>query len=880
MTQCASDLYSHHTPMMQQYLRIKAEYPHTLLFYRMGDFYELFYEDAEKAARLLDITLTARGQSASKPIPMAGVPFHAAESYIAKLIRRGLSVAICEQIGEAKPGAGPLKREVVRILTPGTVSDAAFLDDQQDNLLAAIYSTEENYGLSLLDMTGGRFQMCEVQDKESLLSDLARFQPAEILVDEEWDRSILFEYSDRIRERPPWEFDYERAMHLLTEQMQTQDLTGFGCHDMHFAICAAGALLHYAKETQRAALPHIRSIQVDQRSDYLILDAVTQRNLELTTHLSGSQEYTLAATLDNTQTAMGSRMLKRWLTRPLRNRDTLKQRQESIQQILANHHSQAALQKVLNNVADVERILARISLKTARPRDLVALRATLGVLPTLKEHLQAFKAPLLAQIKEAISTCPDLYQLLTMAIIENPPLTIRDGGVISRGYDTELDDLLAITENSGDFLLRLEEQEKKRTGLSTLKVGYNRIHGYYIEISRLQAETNLPNDYIRRQTLKNTERFITPELKLFEDKALSANERALSREKFLYEALLEKIIPLIPCLQLCASAIAELDVLVNLAERALSLRWCCPNLTDEIGIHITDGRHPVVEQTSQQAFVPNHVDLDENVRILLITGPNMGGKSTYMRQVALIVLLAHMGSFVPAQNAIIGPVDRIFTRIGAGDDLASGRSTFMVEMSETANILNNATQHSLILMDEIGRGTSTFDGLSLAFACIRYLAQNLGAYTLFATHYFELTSLSDEIPSIQNVHLDATEYSDKIVFLHKVQPGPANKSYGIQVAQLAGVPAAVIRSAKDKLRELEKHSNANAKFLKEASNSQYDMLRDDMQNKHEKHDTQNKHDKHDKHDKHAALEQLEQINPDQITAKEALDWLYCLKKLL
>jgi DNA mismatch repair protein MutS len=847
------DIQRDHTPMMQQYLRIKADYPHTLLFYRMGDFYELFFDDAQKAARLLDITLTARGQSAGKPIPMAGVPFHSAESYIARLIRQGLSVAICEQIGEPKAGAGPVERQVVRILTPGTVSDAAFLDDQQDNLLLAVCAHEQQYGLAVLDISGGRFHLLQVQGYEALSSELARLKPAELLISDDWDHSLLGQYQQQVRRRAPWEFDYEASVRLLTEQMQTYDLSGFGCQEMRVALCAAGCLLQYAKETQRAAMPHIRAIQVERREDSLILDAASRQNLELVTNLYGGSNNTLASVLDNTKTAMGGRLLRRWLHRPLRDHVVLRDRQQCIHQFI-DQYGYKELQNSLNGVADLERILARIALKTARPRDLIALRITLALLPQIQAQLKNFNVEHLAQLQRSLSEYPELVALLERAIIENPPVTIRDGGVIAQGYDAELDELLTMSENAGEFLLALEEQEKQRTGLSTLKVGYNRVHGYYIEISRLQAQT-VPIDYIRRQTLKNAERFITPELKAFEDKALSARERALAREKMLYEELLEKLIPHVTALQITASSLAELDVLSNFAERAVRLNWCCPELSEEPGIYITEGRHPVVESVAQQPFVPNDVELNNQQRMLIITGPNMGGKSTYMRQIALIVLLAHVGCYVPARAAKIGPVDRIFTRIGAADDLASGRSTFMVEMTETANILHNATHQSLVLMDEIGRGTSTFDGLSLAYACAHFLAQGIRAYTLFATHYFELTTLTDEIKAIHNVHLDATEHGDQIIFLHAVQPGPANQSYGIQVAQLAGLPRSVIQHAKQKLQLLENEAYYATKQLTPTQNDLFAQAEP----------------------VHPAVVQLQNLDPNLLTPKEALDLIYQLK---
>jgi DNA mismatch repair protein MutS len=856
MALSAMDTNRDHTPMMQQYLRIKADHPQTLLFYRMGDFYELFFGDAEKAAALLDITLTARGQSSGKPIPMAGVPFHSAEGYIAKLIRQGLSVAICEQIGDPKTSVGPVDRQVVRILTPGTVSDAAFLDDHQDNLLMALYAEGNDYGLAALDISGGRFVLLQVMGEEALSSELARLKPAELLLSEEWDHPLLRDYQHCIRRSAPWQFDAETSRRLLTEQMQTYDLSGFGCEDMPLAIRAAGCLLQYAKETQRAAMPHIRNVHIERREESLLLDAASRRNLELVMNLSGGEENTLASVLDHTRTAMGSRLLKRWLNRPLRDHQILRARQASIQQFI-HEHAYITLQKLLNEVTDLERILARIALKTARPRDLVALRATLAILPSLQQQLNLFTTPRILEIKNIIQLFPEEYDLLCRAIIDNPPVTIRDGGVLAAGYDAELDELLTLSENAGDYLIRLEEQEKARTGFSTLKVGYNRVHGYYIEISRLQAK-EVPTDYIRRQTLKNAERFITPELKAFEDKALSARDRALAREKELYDALIEKLLPSVSAMQQAAAGIAELDVLVNFAERAAHLHWSCPELTEEAGITISAGRHPVVEAVATKAFVPNDVELSNRQRMLLITGPNMGGKSTYMRQIALIVLLAHIGSFVPANSAQIGLIDRIFTRIGAADDLASGRSTFMVEMTETANILHNATAQSLVLMDEIGRGTSTFDGLSLAFACAQYLAQGVRAFTLFATHYFELTALSDEIATVANVHLDATEHGEKIIFLHTVRKGPANQSYGIQVAQLAGVPRTVIQRAKEKLQTLEQQAYHQAAPHLSAP------LQQDLFAAMEK--------------EHPVLSQLREINPDKLSPKEALDLIYLLKE--
>ncbi len=835
-----------HTPMMQQYLRIKSEYPDMLLFYRLGDFYELFFEDAEKVARLLDIALTSRGQNSGRAIPMAGVPYHAAESYMAKLIRQGLSIAICEQIGDPKTSIGPVERRVVRLLTPGTVSDAAFLENNQDTILVSLHAEKEKFGIAILDMSSGRFSLLEVEGQDALFSELERLNPIELLISEDFALTLT---RSGIRRRPSWEFDLETAIRLLTEQMQTHDLAGFGCQEMSVALSSAGCLLQYAKTTQQGQLAHVSRLCVERRDDTVILDATTRRNLELVTNLSGGQENTLTSVFDYTATAMGSRLLKRWIQQPLRHHAVLHARQDSIKNLLMDRQY-LALHELLRSVGDLERIVTRIALKTARPRDLTELRHTLSVLPALQKQLMVFTSPLLKESAKNISDYPKLYDLLNKAVVENPPITIRDGGVIAKGYDAELDELLNLSENAGDFLLEMEEREKKRTGLSTLKVGYTRVHGFYIEISRLQAE-HAPADYIRRQTLKNTERFITPELKIYEDKALSSRDNALVLEKILYDALLEIILLDLTHLQKSAQALAELDVLTNLAERTDSLDLCCPELIDTSEIVITAGRHPVVETVLEQPFIPNDIMLNQHERMLVITGPNMGGKSTYMRQTALIVLLAHIGSFIPAKSARIGLVDRIFTRIGAADDLASGRSTFMVEMTETAAILHNATERSLILMDEIGRGTSTFDGLSLAFACAEYLAREIKAFTLFATHYFELTALEDELSIVKNKHFDAIEQGEKIIFLHTIKSGAANQSYGIQVAQLAGIPRQVIQIAKQKLHNLE--NNAHTPTV--LSENNFSVTRENP-----------------------VIELLKNTHPDQLSPREALELLYQLKQ--
>ncbi len=843
---------TNHTPMMQQYLRIKGEHPDILLFYRMGDFYELFFDDARKASKLLDITLTARGQSAGEPIPMAGIPYHAAEGYLAKLVRRGESIAICEQVGDPATSKGPVERKVVRILTPGTITDEALLDERRDNLLAAVHQLNDQLGLVTLDVTSGRFYAMQLENMQRLIDELDRLQPAELLLSEDFPRAELSERKG-LRSQAPWHFEVETATRLLTNQFGTKDLAGFGCEDMPAAVAAAGCLLNYIKETQRTALPHIHALRVESQDDAIQLDSATRRNLELEYNLSGGQENTLASVMDRTATAMGSRALRRWINRPLRDQCLLQQRHQVID-VLLEQTRFSELSTTLRKVGDIERILARVALRSARPRDLTQLGSALQQLPVIQQQLAAVDATLLRELLNEIGEHPETTQLLQQAIIENPPMLIRDGGVIAPGYNAELDELRTLKENAGQYLIDLEQREKARTGITTLKVSYNRVHGYYIEVSKGQSD-NVPADYQRRQTLKNAERYITPELKTFEDQVLSAKERALSKEKALYEELLELLNQKLGQLQLCASGLAQLDALNNLAERAETLNFSCPQLTSQPGIKITAGRHPVVEQVLESPFIPNDTLLDDKRRILLITGPNMGGKSTYMRQVALITLLGYIGSYVPAEAVTLGPIDRIFTRIGASDDLASGRSTFMVEMTETANILHNATPQSLVLMDEVGRGTSTFDGLSLAWACAEQLAENVQAFTLFSTHYFELTTLPENHDSVVNVHLDAIEHGNNIVFMHTVKEGPANQSYGLQVAALAGVPEDVIRNAKQKLRQLEEQTAQES--VREQQ--QISLFPPEQP--------------------HPAIERLNELKVDDISPRDALNFLYELKNL-
>jgi DNA mismatch repair protein MutS len=846
--------------MMQQFLRIKADHPKDMLFYRMGDFYELFFDDAKQAAELLDITLTARGKSNGEPIPMCGVPYHAAENYLARLVKAGVSVAIVEQIGDPATSKGPVERQVVRVVTPGTLSDEALLDDKADNLLVAISQHQERYGIAYLDLSTGRFRVLEIIGEEALTGELQRLNPAETLYHESIFHPAITTRPGA-RSQPAWEFDAQSARRALNTQFQTHDLQGFGCDGLDLAIGSAGCLLQYVKDTQRGNLPHIRSMQQETREESVILDVATRRNLEIDINMTGGTSNTLLSVMDRCVTAMGSRLLRRWLHRPLTDIEVLRARHGAVH-ALSENYAYEVVRIALKPVGDMERILTRVALRSARPRDLTRLHSSLQALPQVRAELASLKAPLLGSLSEQTGEYPELCELLGRAIIENPPVVIRDGGVIADGYDQELDELRQISTNAGEFLLEIEKREKQATGLSTLKVGYNRVHGYYIEISRAQSD-KAPAEYVRRQTLKNAERFITPELKQFEDKALSSKSRALAREKGLYEELLERLNEQLSPLQNTAAAVSEIDVLANLAERADSLRLCQPEFCEEQVFEVVAGRHLVVEQVLEEPFIANDTLLNEHRRMLLITGPNMGGKSTYMRQNAVIALLAHIGSYVPANAAKLGPLDRIFTRIGSSDDLAGGRSTFMVEMTETANILHNATPRSLVLMDEVGRGTSTFDGLSLAWAAAVQLAQSVRAFTLFATHYFELTSLPDQCPTMANVHLDATEHEDHVVFLHNIQEGPANRSFGLQVAKLAGIPDSVLQAAQQKLLDLERSAlqpGAPVQQNTAASPSQNDLFSAPQP--------------------HPVVELLKALDVNDLTPRQALDKLYELKARL
>ncbi|ELY4509219.1 DNA mismatch repair protein MutS [Cronobacter dublinensis] len=850
-----SETFDAHTPMMQQYLKLKAQHPDILLFYRMGDFYELFYDDAKRASQLLDISLTKRGASAGEPIPMAGVPHHAVENYLAKLVNLGESVAICEQIGDPATSKGPVERKVVRIVTPGTISDEALLQERQDNLLAAIWQDAKGFGYATLDISSGRFRLTEPQDRETMAAELQRTNPAELLYAEDFAEMSLIEGRRGLRRRPLWEFELDTARQQLNLQFGTRDLVGFGVENAPRGLCAAGCLLQYVKDTQRTSLPHIRSITMERQQDGIIMDAATRRNLEITQNLAGGVENTLASVLDCTVTPMGSRMLKRWLHMPVRDTNVLRHRQQAIAALM---EYSADIQPVLRQVGDLERILARLALRTARPRDLARMRHAFQQLPTLSTLLADIDADYVQTLRGQMGDFAELRDLLERAIIEAPPVLVRDGGVIAPGYHEELDEWRALADGATDYLDRLEIREREKLGIDTLKVGFNAVHGYFIQVSRGQSHM-VPIHYVRRQTLKNAERYIIPELKEYEDKVLTSKGKALALEKQLYDELFDLLLPHLAELQKSAAALAELDVLANLAERADTLNYHCPTLTDKPGIRLVEGRHPVVERVLNEPFIANPLSLSPQRRMLIITGPNMGGKSTYMRQTALIVLMAYIGSFVPAEEAEIGPIDRIFTRVGAADDLASGRSTFMVEMTETANILHNATEHSLVLMDEIGRGTSTYDGLSLAWACAENLANRIKALTLFATHYFELTQLPEKMEGVANVHLDAIEHGDTIAFMHSVQDGAASKSYGLAVAALAGVPKEVIKRARQKLRELESLSGNAA--ATQVDGTQMSLLSAAEETS-------------------PAVEALENLDPDSLSPRQALEWIYRLKSLV
>ena len=842
-----------HTPMMQQYLRIKSEHPDMLLFYRMGDFFELFFEDARHAAKLLDLTLTSRNKSAADEVPMAGVPVHAVENYLVKLLRRGESVVICDQVGDPADSKGLVERKVTRIITPGTVTESQLLEHNRENYLLAVCPVEDAAGLAYLDLSTGKFIVQTCPSTAQLDAEIERIQPAEVLLPE--DAELALKSGIACRHLPVWHFETDSAVMALCKQFRVHDLGGYGCKDQPLAIAAAGALLQYVKDTQKSALPHIDGLQLYRDDEYLQIDSVSRTNLEIEQSTHGQKTHSLIGILDRSVSTMGARHLRGWLCQPTRNRDVLQKRLAAITQLIEFNEIES-LQERLGGVNDIERIRSRIALRTAQPRDLDALRATLTAAPGIREAIAHYNEALLQECAHGLDGLMPLTSILECSLADDPPALIRDGGVIRPGYDEELDQLRSLHTNANQFLLDLELREKLATQIASLKVAYNRVHGYYIEVSRMHAD-QVPEHYTRRQTLKNTERYITAELKRFEDEVLSSRERALKREKFLYEQLLDELIEELDTLRSCALGLSQLDALVTLAERALTLNYVRPQFTDEDCIDIRQGRHPVIEQVQEGPFTANDACLDASRKMLIITGPNMGGKSTYMRQIALVCWLAYTGSYVPAESATLGPLQAIYTRIGASDDLSAGYSTFMVEMTEAANILNNATASSLVLMDEIGRGTSTYDGLSLAWSCAEHLSTVNGSYSLFATHYFELTQLPEHFDNICNVHIDAVEHGDQIIFLHAVKEGPANQSYGLQVAQLAGIPKSVIAGARLKLRQLEQ---ASEKSAKPASAVQPGLQLGDRLN-------------------HPMIEYLENIDPDELTPRDALQVLYKLKHL-
>ncbi|MBT2748783.1 MULTISPECIES: DNA mismatch repair protein MutS [unclassified Lysobacter] len=851
-----------HTPLMKQFFAAKAEHPDVLLFFRMGDFYELFYDDARKAARLLDITLTQRGASAGQPIPMAGVPHHSAEGYLARLVALGESVAICEQIGDPALAKGIVERKVVRVITPGTVTDEALLNERRDTLLLAVSRGKHGYGIAWADLAAGRFLVNEVASEDALEAEIARLEPAEVLMPDEDGWAPFLAERNGMRRRPPWLFDVDSGRRQLLRFFGLHDLSGFGLEDKPLATAAAAALLGYVEETQKQRLPHLTSIAIESGDGAIAMNAATRRHLELDSRIDGDSRTTLLGVLDSTVTPMGGRLLRRWLHRPLRERGVLRHRHQAVATLIESRAGDDVRER-FRALGDLERILSRIALRSARPRDLSTLRDGLGLLPDVRKILSPLDAPRLNELCASLGEHDEHAYLLAQAIVPQPPVLARDGGVFAAGFDAELDELRTLSTNADQFLVDLEARERASSGIPTLKVGYNRVHGYYLEISKAQSD-KAPTHYTRRQTLSNAERYITEELKQFEDKVLSARERSLARERLLYEQLLDALNERLEALKRCAGALSELDVLCAFAERAASLDWSRPELAESPGLRIERGRHPVVEAVRKEPFEPNDLILDEDNgrRMLVITGPNMGGKSTYMRQNALIVLLAHIGSFVPAARAVLGPIDRILTRIGAGDDLARGQSTFMVEMSETSYILHHATDQSLVLMDEIGRGTSTYDGLALAEACARHLAHSNRAYTLFATHYFELTALAEPGNGIANVHLDAVEHGEQLVFMHAVKDGPADRSFGLQVAALAGLPKSVVKQARGRLIELEQQGRDTPKpsFAKAALDApqQFGLFAPASS---------------------AALDALAEVDPDELTPKQALEALYRIKAL-
>ena len=846
-----------HTPMMRQYLAIKADYPDMLLFYRMGDFYELFYDDAEKAAGVLDITLTSRGKSAGASIPMAGIPFHSVDQYLAKLVAANLPVAICEQVGDPATSKGPVERKVVRVVTPGTLTEENLLPGRQQNLVAALLIQEERVGIATLEVSSGNFEGLELDAVSAIGDELLRIGAAEVLLGQHQESVLGTGETSTV---PDWYYDPSRAETILADQFGTHDLSAFDCHRFPLATRAAGALVQYIRDLHGSRAPHISGIRFLREGSALMVDSVTRANLEIDTGQDGSPRHALVTLMDQCATPMGARLLRRWVRNPVRDRLVLGQRHNAIEWLLGDRRYENLVQS-LREAGDMERIVARVAMKTARPRDLVRLRAGLKVLPEIGHQLSGMPAELMERARAALQPRPDVLDLLERSVRDDPPSVIRDGGVLRDEFDRELREYRHLQRDAGDFLLQLEEKEKRDTGVTNLRVRYNKVHGYYIELPRSRSDV-VPDHYIRRQTVKNAERFVTEELKEFEDRILSAKGKALAREKWLYDQLLEDLGRSIGDLMACAAAFAELDCLQNLAERAYSLDWQRPRYSDSPMLEITCGRHPIVESVPAIKFIPNNTRLDDNVRMQLVTGPNMGGKSTYMRQVAIIALLAHSGSYVPAQAATFGPLDRIFSRIGASDDLAGGRSTFMVEMTEMARILRNATEQSLVLVDEIGRGTSTFDGLSLAWACAGDLARRVRSFTLFSTHYFELTSLAEQLEGVANVHLDAVEHGHRIVFLYSVKDGAASQSYGLQVARLAGMPEHLISEAREKLEELEQQYQEDSSRNAHGTGSQSTLFSAVPP------------------EEQAVTARLKALDPDGLSPRQALDLLYECARIL
>lgn len=850
--QLSSSETSAHTPMMKQYLAIKSQYPDKFLFYQMGDFYELFYQDAEKISKLLDITLTSRGQSGGSEIPMAGIPIHSVDQYLERLIGMNLSVAICNQIGDPAKSKGPVERKVVRIVTPGTLIEENLLDDRQENLTASVFVSNNQFGIATMEISSGRFLGYEVDNVAALLDTIRLINPAEIIAS---DNQKPLEDDTTVHQVPSWYFDSARVENVLCELFETKFLDAFDCSEFPVATRAAGALVLYIQDLHGQALTHVNGIEYKQLSSFLNMDEVTRKNLEIEIGHDGSSQNSLVRIFDDCLTSMGARMLRRWFNAPITDRTELVARHDAVDW-LTDAQLVEGLQHLLKPVVDMERILSRISMKTARPRDLIGLRNSLEILPELHDLVNNSSTPLIDSLQADLTPRQNIYEMLKAAIRDDPPNIIRDGGVLRDEYDQELGELRRIQKASGELLLQMEAEQQRATGIAHLRIRYNRVHGYYIEIPRSQ-QNSVPENYVRRQTVKNAERYVTEELKEFEDKMLGAKGKALLREKYLYDQILENLKPHIAEIMRCARALACLDLLVNFAHKAQELNLCRPELDNHSIIEIIDGRHPVVEQTIPgKQFIGNSTLLDESTRMQLITGPNMGGKSTYMRQIAIIALLAHTGCFVPAHSARIGFIDRIFTRIGAADDLAGGRSTFMVEMTEMASILRNASQNSLVIVDEIGRGTSTFDGLALAWSCARDLAMRIRSLTLFSTHYFELTELESELPELANVHLDAVEHGDSIVFMYKVKQGSASKSYGLQVARLAGIPDHVIASSRKKLTNMEEHSVQVDNQQQEHSDAGPSLNTEEQR----------------------VLSRIQSIDADNLSPRQALDILYELSK--